>query len=104
MNNVNGHNNNNYNLNFSFHLGHKVCGFTDVAFIRRAAIGPIESLCREPSLRLKLNRKLLCLRNLLLSGESKLSIPVSGSVRGVNGGWGESGGCPPPIGVIPSIQ
>lgn len=50
-----------YNLNFSFHFGHNVCGFIDVARINFAGTGPPnESRCsrRLPSFRLKLNRKL----------------------------------------------
>lgn len=68
-----------------------------------AGIGPIESRCWL--FRLKLNRKLLCLRN-LLSGESRLrlSIPVSGKTRGVRGGCGERGGTGQPMGMIPSMQ
>lgn len=79
-----------------------------VARINFAGTGPpIESLCsrRPPSLRLKLNRKLWCFRNLSPPwwGESKLlSNPTSLNVRGVNGGGnGEIGA---PAGCIPNIQ
>lgn len=79
-----------YNLNFSFHFGLNVCCLTDVALMILAGIGPIESRCGF--LRLKLNRKLPCLRS-LLSGDSKLSMHGSGSIaRGVDGGCGERGG------------
>lgn len=97
-----------YNLNFSFHLGDNVCGLMVVARINFAGTGPpSESLCsrRPPSLRLKLNRKLWCLRNLSPPwwGESKLlSNPTSLNVRGVNGGGNGDTGAP--VGCIPSIQ
>lgn len=97
-----------YNLNFSFHLGDNVCGRMVVARINFAGTGPLsESRCsrRPQSLRLKLNRKLWCLRNLSPPwwGESKLlSNPTSLSVRGVSGGGNGDTGVP--VGCMPSIQ
>lgn len=87
-----------YNLNFSFHFGHNVCGLIEVALINFAGTGPPnESLCSRlaaASLRLKLNRK-LCLRCLSCVGESDdelLSKPTSDNVRGVGGnGCGDTG-------------
>ena len=98
-----------YNLNFSFHFGDNVCGLMEVARMNFAGTGPPkESLCsrRPPSLRLKLNRKLWCFRNLSAPGEwgeSKLlSKPISLSVRGVSGGGcGDIGA---PAGWMPSMQ
>lgn len=79
-----------YNLNFSCHFGDNVCDLMDVARINFAGTGPLrESRCsRRPSFRLKLSRKLWCLRNLSLwCGESRLlSKPTSLKVRGVSGG------------------
>lgn len=91
------------NLNFSCHFGLSVCGLTEVARMNLAGTGPTESRCWRPSLRLKLNRKLWCLRSFPCSGESRLSMPVSESVRGVIGGCGEGGGGVPE-GCMPSIQ
>lgn len=50
-----------YNLNFSFHLGFKVCGLTDVALMNLAGRAPPKlSRCSltRPSFRLKLSLKL----------------------------------------------
>lgn len=96
----------NYNLNFSFHFGLSVWGLIDVARMNFAGTGPpIESRCSRlpPSFRLKLSRKLWCLRSLSWWGESRLlSKHMSDErVRGVSGGCGDTG---VPAGWIPSMQ
>lgn len=96
-----------YNLNFSFHLGFKVCGLMDVAQMNLAGTGPpSESRCSRlllPSRLLKLKRK-LCLR---CGGESAAllsnALISADRARGVGGsGNGDTGG--PPSGCIPSMQ
>lgn len=100
-----------YNLNFSFHLGVRVCGLMEVALISLAGTGPpSESRCSRrpapPSRRLKLSRK-LCLR---CGGESvallsKPPLMSAERARGVGGsGSGDTGGQASPSGCIPSMQ
>lgn len=96
----------NYNLNFSFHFGLSVWGLIDVARMNFAGTGPpIESRCSRlpPSFRLKLSRKLWCLRSLSWWGESRLLSKQTSDerVRGVSGGCGDTG---VPAGWIPSMQ
>lgn len=104
-----------YNLNFSFHFGDKVNGFTEVACMNLAGTGPPnESLCsllgELLSFLLKLNRKLCFLCTVGISLPSPPSNPIScadkvlGVIGGCWDGWGE--GNPPDEvdGIIPSIQ